>query len=171
MLGSVAAWQAAVTLQWRGRHVPRQYAIRPSIRSSLMCVQLAPPRLLMLTHRCSASAEHHGRLPGRRTAHCDTVVARATCLAAPHEQHALDSAAAVRVPTAAMCDGWLAAAARVLLVTTTSKPAMSWPGPRHAARIRKRALTRCVCIWLCGPATPAWAIGRDRESAVARRAA
>ena len=37
MRGSVAAWQAAATLQWRGRRVPRQHAIRPSLRSWLRC--------------------------------------------------------------------------------------------------------------------------------------
>ena len=46
--------------------------------------------------------------------------ARGERASAPHE-HAADSTAAVSVTTAAMSDGWLAAAARVLLTTAASQ--------------------------------------------------
>ena len=87
MLGSDAAWQAALTLQWRGRRVTRQLAISPSIRSSPRCsrqparalplhAHREPARLLSVADWCHASPESHARLCGRLASCCDAAVKR-----------------------------------------------------------------------------------------------
>ena len=88
---------------------------------------------LLLQHACPSPLQRHGSLPSGQIAlhsalpkpNTDqqglaSVMAQGERASAAHE-HALDSTAAVSVATAAMSDGWLAAAARVLLATVASQ--------------------------------------------------